>query len=195
VALRAAPSERARVVGIVDSGMIVRFVETARVTTSPGVVVVRRTHTLTQRLEGHDGRPVAIKYPKRWRLAAGDSVYIVDELTDYDKYDNYVFSLRGHEDTTTTFWDERRTFVVPGALEREPRWAATAESLVTDESPLTTDSSVTAEMVEEMDQDWWSRVRTASGLTGWTHGEEDEWTGRSRKDYPLSRCVANASRR
>lgn len=184
VALRAAPSERARVVGIVDSGKIVHFVETARVTASPGIVVVRRTHTLTQRLEGHDGRPVVIKHPKRWRLAAGDSVYIVDELTDYEKYDNYVFELRGHEDTTTIFWDERRTFVVPGAfIPPDPH------------SPATADSSVGAEMVEEMDQDWWSRVRTASGLTGWTHGGEDEWTGRSHRDYPLSRCVAGASRR
>lgn len=181
LALRAAPSERARVVGIVDSGKIVRFIETQRVTARPGIVVIRRTHTLTQRLEGSDGRPVAIKHPKRWRLAAGDTIYIVDELTDYDKYDNYVFEFRGREDTTAIFWDER-TFVVPDAfIPPDPRSSVTAD--------------VTAELIVPMDQDWWTRVRTASRLTGWTHGGEDEWTGRSRNDYPLSRCVAGASRR
>ena len=180
-ALRAAPSERAGVVGIVDSGKIVRVVETVRVTTLPGIVVVRRTHTLTQRLEGRDGRPIAIKHPKHWRLVAGDSVYIVDELTDYEKYDNYVFSLRGHEDTTAVFFDER-TPVVPGASSPpDPRSSVTGD--------------VTAEMIVWMEQDWWTRVRTVSGLEGWTQGRGDEWTGRSRYDNPLSRCVAGASRR
>ena len=183
VALRAAPFESARVVGMVDSGTTVRFIATQRITTAPGIVIVRRAHTLTQRLEGRDGRPVAIKHPKHWRLAAGDSVYIVDELTDYDKYDNYVFVLRGREDTTTVFWDER-TFVVPGAfIPRDPRSSVTAVS------------SVRAEMIVSMDQDWWTRVRTAAGLTGWTDGGADSWTGRSRHDYPLSRCVANVKGR
>jgi hypothetical protein len=181
VALFATPSKGARVVGLVDSGKLVHVFEAQRVTTRPGIVVIRRTHTLTQRLEGSDGRPVAIKHPKRWRLAAGDTVYIVDELTDYDKYDNYVFEFRGREDTTAIFWDEK-TFVVPGAfLPPGPLSSVTAD--------------VTAELIVPMNQDWWTRVRTASGLTGWTHGGEDEWTGRSRNDYPLSRCVAGVSRR
>ena len=49
------------------------------------------------------------------------------------------WTYRGQEDTTAAFW-------------RDPA-----------DSP---DASAKAQMVEPMEQDWWARVRAASGVTG-----------------------------
>jgi hypothetical protein len=164
VGLRASPEESARVVATVDSGQLVDVIGGERRTTKPGVVVVRRPHTLVQRLSGPDSEYTPPR-PKRWQLRPGDTMYVVDKDTDGDSYVNYVWTYRGREDTTLAFWDE--------AYRRS------------------TDRAVNTQLVAEMQQAWWARVRSASGQVGWTrHGPE--WTGTSHYDEPISRCVKSA---
>ena len=166
VALRASPSSSAAVVGSVDSGQVVRVLDGRRLTSGPGLVVVRRTHTLVQRLSGSDG-DVPLANPKRWRLNRGDTVYVVDKDTDGDSYVNYVWSLRGREDTTAAFWDDPANPLSPRARVR---------------------------MLVDLEQTWWARVRSATGLVGWTT-QSPEWSGTSYYDEPASRCVRGAPAR
>jgi hypothetical protein len=161
VALRSTPSEAGKIVGRVDSGQTVRVLDGRRITTRAGVVVVRRTHTMVQRLDGSE-EPVVMPHPKRWRLTRGDTIHVVDKETDGDSFVNYVWILRGREDTTAAFWPDPAD---------EPSPASKAQ------------------MVAPMEQAWWARVRHASGLTGWTTYSTD-WTGTSYYDDPLSKCVA-----
>ncbi|HKH90397.1 MAG TPA: hypothetical protein VKA54_01275 [Gemmatimonadaceae bacterium] len=160
VALRATPSPRAAVVGNVDSGQLVRVLDGQRHTTTAGRVVVQHTHTLVQRLSGSDG-DVPLTNPKRWRLRRGDTIHVVDKDTDGDSYVNYVWILRGHEDTTAAFWDDPA-----GAPARPAR----------------------VRMIAELEQTWWVRVRNATGLAGWTT-QGPEWSGTSYYDEPASRCA------
>jgi hypothetical protein len=148
---------------MVDSGVTVSVIDGQRITTRPGIVVVRRTHTLTQRLDGDEG-PVAIEHPKHWRLTRGDTVYVVDVETDGDSHMNYVCTYRGREDTTAAFWGDP-------------------------EDPLSPSANV--QMIAPMEQAWWARVRATSGVTGWTTWSL-AWTGTSYYDDPLSKRVAGA---
>jgi hypothetical protein len=165
VALRSGPYERMPVAGMVDSGQIAHVVERRRITTRPGIVVVRQTHTLTETLDGDEG-PVVIEQPRHWQLTRGDTVYVIDVELDGDSHTNYVWTYLGQEDTTAAFW-------------RNP-----------DDPPAAAD---TVQMLEPMAQDWWVRVRTAWGLIGWTTWS-NAWTGASYYDDPLSKCVAAKTR-
>jgi hypothetical protein len=168
-ALRAAPDVDARVVARLDSGQLAHVIDGRRITTRPGIVVVRRTHTLVQRLSGADG-DVPLEHPKRWRLIRGDTVYVVDRETDGDSYRNYIWVRRGQEDTTAAFWDDPEVMT----------------------SPPTRSANV--RLLAPMEQTWWARVRTTTGLTGWT-AAGDEWSGRSYYDDPASKCVPGAPAR
>jgi len=165
VALRATPSERAPVAGILDSGHIARVIDGRRITTRPGIVVVRRTHVLTENLDGDEG-PVVIEHPRHWRLTRGDTLYVVDVETDGDSHTNYIWTYGGREDTTAAFWNN------PGS------------------PPL---PSAKVQMIAPMEQAWWARV-TVSGTTGWTTWSS-AWTGTSYYDDPLSKCVAGVKDR
>lgn len=169
VALRAAPSAHAPVAAHLDSGQLVRVVDGRRITTRPGIVVVRRTHVFVQRLDGGDGE-VTLERPKRFHLIRGDTIYVVDKQTDGDSYTNFIWMRRGQEDTTAAFWDDPEFMTEP------------------------TSRSSKVRMVAPMEQAWWARVRTATGLTAWTTAG-DEWSGRSYYDDPASKCVPGAPRR
>lgn len=169
VALRAAPAADARIVARLDSGQLVRVIDGRRITTRPGLVVVRRTHVFVQRLDGGDGE-VTLEHPKRLRLMRGDTIYIVDKQTDGDSYRNYIWMRRSLEDTTAAFWDDPEVMTEPTARSTRVR------------------------MVAPMEQDWWARVLTVTGLTGWTTAG-NEWSGRSYYDDPASKCVPGAPRR
>jgi hypothetical protein len=160
-ALRAAPAESAPVVASVDSGQLVHVIAGERRTTRPGIVVVRQTFTLVQRLSTAD-EDYTPPHPKRWRLKGGDTVYVVDTDTDGDSYTNYIWVYRGHENTTAAFWHDTN-----------------------DES---TTPIANAQLMAEIEQRWWARVRTSTGTLGWT-APGSEWSGTSYYDEPLARCV------
>src|SRR5215217_3066493 len=73
--LRASPSPTAPVVARIDSGDIVRVVTGERRTTRAGIVVIRKPANLVQRLSAPD-EEITPPRPKRWRLRAGDTVYV-----------------------------------------------------------------------------------------------------------------------
>jgi hypothetical protein len=160
--LRAAPVQSAPQVATVDSGQLVRVIAGERRTTKPGVVAVRRPYTLVQRLATPDDE-ITPPNPKRWQLNPGDTIYVVDTESDGDSYENFIWVLRGHEDTTAAFWDE----LIDGQHLNE---------------------SAAAELVEKIEQQWWARVRTANGATGWTR-PDSTWSGTSHYDFPASRCA------
>jgi hypothetical protein len=162
IRLRSAPSEKASVAAVLDSGLRVNVLAREARTLSPGVVVVRRTFTLVEKRYG-PAEPVTPPNAKRWRLRAGDTIYVVDTESDGDSYTDYVWSYRGREATTAKFWFDP-------------------------ESDFAPDPSARARMVAPMDQQWWTHVRGPRGETGWTRGGR-EWTGTGHYDDPAEKCA------
>lgn len=167
--LRATPSPTASIVARIDSGEIVHVLAGERRTTRPGIVVIRKPVTLVQHLSGPDD-DITPPRPKRWRMKTGDTVYVVDIETDGDSYKNYIWVYRGHEDTTAAFWD------------------------ASDSSRSRLYAGVRTDLIAEMDQAWWARVRTAAGKEGWVKPEPG-WTGTSYYDDPLSKCARKPATR
>ena len=161
VSLRSAPIETASIVARVDSGQLVRVIAGERRTTQPGVVVVRHSHTLVQRLSSSN-EDYTPPNPKHWRLRKGDTLFIVDKQTDGDSYVDYVWVYKNMEDTTAAFWP--------------------------DGQGLAPDGTRNVRLHSMMVQDWWAQVRTPSGITGWTR-PGDEWTGTSYYDDPVTKCA------
>jgi hypothetical protein len=165
ITLRMTPSETAPVAAVIDSGRRVRVLTGEMRTTSPGLVVVRRAFTFTERLDGTDG-PIKPANPKRWRLRAGDTIYVVDRWGDGDGTANFTWIYRGQEANTGSFWldlDEQREF---------PEIAAAREE----------------KMVAEMQQDWWVYVRGPRDVMGWTRALP-EWSGKGYYDDSAEKCA------
>jgi len=165
VTLRSEPSQTAPVAAVLDSGLRVKVVTGQMRTVSPGVVVARRADTLVEQLDTPDER-VTPPNPKRWRLRAGDTLYVVDRQGDGDSYANFTWIYRGQEATTASFWLE------PDEEAEFPE-VARVRSL---------------RMVAPMKQEWWVRVLGPKGQTGWTR-RTSEWSGTSYYDDSAEKCA------
>ncbi len=161
ITLRAAPSEKAAVTAVLDSGVRASVLERQYHVPSPGVVLVRRSFTWVEQHDQAEGPPVTPRNPRRWNFRVGDTIYVVDKDTDGDSYVNYVWMYGGKEATTASFWEDDRN---------EP------------------DAKTRARLLSPMGEEWWVRMQGPAGQTGWARSG-NEWTGRSYYDDPIEKCA------
>jgi hypothetical protein len=161
ISLRTTPSEKAAIAAVVDSGLRVEVVDGERQTVAPGIIVVRRAFTLVEQRDSTGGL-VTPKNAARWSLRAGDTIYVVDRISDGDGEASYVWFHRGREMTTDPF--------SPPNVYADP---APSDSL---------------RLGRDIRQRWWRRVRTPDGKTGWTRSD-DKWTGQSYYHDPVEKCA------
>jgi hypothetical protein len=160
MSLRTTPSENAPVAAVLDSGVRATVLQMQRHNVTPGLVVVRRTFTLDE--HAFELKEEANPKPPRWRLRAGDTIYVLDRISDGDGDATYIWTHRGRETETRSFWP---SYVADPPKPREP-----------------------LRLVQHLEQQWWARVKGPAGETGWTLQSQD-WSGTNHYDDPAEKCA------
>jgi hypothetical protein len=172
VTMRAAPRRSSKALGEIQRGTRVRVLDGLERVERAGIVVFKDTVTYREHLETDNG-PVYPKNGRVWHFAPGDTVWVVDHVTDGDAEEEYTWYYRGKSVNGQSFWTEAEY------VEYERREGGD----VSDEKAI---------LVRDRDYDWWVKVRTPDRRVAWIAFDDAQWSGTSYYDDPPDACTASA---